>query len=72
MATLERDVSGSLVQVWPALPQAAWGETCATLQLWMQIVGKVRLALFERTKLGDLYMSDLDGVLLAVSERKAA
>jgi len=34
--------------------------------------GKVRLALFERTKLGDLYMSDLDGVLLAVSERKAA
>jgi predicted enzyme related to lactoylglutathione lyase len=34
--------------------------------------GKVRLALFERTKLGDYYMSDLDGVLLAVSERKAA
>ena len=31
--------------VWPALPQAEWSETCATLQLWMQIVGKVRLAL---------------------------
>jgi hypothetical protein len=31
--------------IWPALPQAAWSETCATLQLWMQIVGKVRLAL---------------------------
>ncbi|MBB6146002.1 hypothetical protein HNQ77_003972 [Silvibacterium bohemicum] len=31
--------------VWPALPQSAWSETCATLQLWMQIVGKVRLAL---------------------------
>ena len=30
---------------WPALPQTAWSETCATLQLWMQIVGKVRLAL---------------------------
>jgi Family of unknown function (DUF5996) len=30
---------------WPALPQAAWSDTCATLQLWMQIVGKVRLAL---------------------------
>jgi hypothetical protein len=31
--------------IWPALPQAAWSETCATLQLWMQIVGKIRLAL---------------------------
>jgi hypothetical protein len=31
--------------IWPALPQAAWSETCATLQLWMQIVGKLRLAL---------------------------
>jgi len=31
--------------VWPALPQAAWSDSCATLQLWMQIVGKVRLAL---------------------------
>ena len=34
-----------LTQVWPALPQAAWSDTCATLQLWMQIVGKVRLKL---------------------------
>src|SRR5471032_407025 len=32
-------------EVWPPLPQAAWSDTCATLQLWMQIVGKVRLAL---------------------------
>jgi hypothetical protein len=31
--------------VWPALPQAAWSDTCATLQLWLQMVGKVRLAL---------------------------
>ena len=30
---------------WPPLPQAAWTDTCATLQLWMQIVGKIRLAL---------------------------
>ena len=30
---------------WPELPQAAWSDTCATLQLWMQIVGKIRLAL---------------------------
>jgi len=30
---------------WPELPYAAWKETCATLQLWTQIVGKTRLAL---------------------------
>jgi predicted enzyme related to lactoylglutathione lyase len=34
--------------------------------------GDVREKLFERTHLGDHYMSDLDGVLLAVRERKAA
>ena len=33
------------IEVWPALPQAAWSDTCTTLQLWMQIVGKVRLEL---------------------------
>ena len=31
--------------VWPALPQGSWNESCATLQLWMQMVGKIRLAL---------------------------
>jgi hypothetical protein len=30
---------------WPALPYQAWKDTCATLHLWTQIVGKVRLAL---------------------------
>jgi uncharacterized protein DUF5996 len=29
---------------WPALPYAAWKDTCQTLQLWTQIVGKIRLA----------------------------
>jgi hypothetical protein len=29
---------------WPELPTAAWRETCETLHLWTQIVGKVRLA----------------------------
>lgn len=33
----------SLAQ-WPELPTAAWRETCATLHLWTQIVGKIRLA----------------------------
>lgn len=31
-------------EAWPALPYEAWGETCATLHLWTQIVGKIRLA----------------------------
>jgi hypothetical protein len=30
---------------WPELPYAPWADTAATLQLWMQIVGKTRLAL---------------------------
>jgi hypothetical protein len=30
---------------WPELPYAAWSGTCATLQLWTQVVGKIRLAL---------------------------
>ena len=29
---------------WPELPLAAWSDTCQTLHLWLQIVGKVRLA----------------------------
>jgi hypothetical protein len=32
-------------ELWPALPLAAWQDTYATLHLWTQIVGKVRLAL---------------------------
>jgi len=31
--------------VWPDLPYPAWRETAATLQLWTQIVGKIRLTL---------------------------
>src|ERR1700744_3705816 len=30
---------------WPVLPWADWRETALTLQLWTQIVGKVRLSL---------------------------
>ncbi len=30
--------------LWPPLPYAAWKDTCATLQLWTQVVGKIRLA----------------------------
>jgi hypothetical protein len=31
-------------EAWPALPYEAWSDTLATLHLWTQIVGKVRLA----------------------------
>src|SRR6195952_4625523 len=31
--------------VWPELPYPAWRDTQATLQLWTQIVGKIRLTL---------------------------
>jgi hypothetical protein len=34
-----------LAECWPALPLAAWADTYATLHMWTQIVGKVRLAL---------------------------
>ena len=33
---------------WPALPLAAWKDTLATLHMWTQIVGKIRLALTPR------------------------
>lgn len=31
-------------ETWPSLPLEAWSDTCATLHLWTQIVGKIRLA----------------------------
>ena len=38
------EISNTL-EVWPTLPQSDWSDTCATLQLWLQVVGKIRLAL---------------------------
>ncbi len=32
------------MEQWPELPLSAWADTCATLQLWTQVVGKIRLA----------------------------
>jgi hypothetical protein len=38
-------VTASKLEVpWPALPYGAWKDTCRTLHLWTQIVGKARLA----------------------------
>lgn len=38
------EASPSPSAAWPSLPLAAWAETCQTLHLWTQIVGKVRCA----------------------------
>ena len=33
----------NMVQTWPGLELAKWQDTCDTLNLWLQVVGKVRL-----------------------------
>src|SRR5689334_18118370 len=40
----ESHVGVSANSPWPDLPYAAWHDTCDTLILWTQIVGKVRIA----------------------------
>jgi hypothetical protein len=35
----------AITEPWPPLPQRDWSTTCSTLQLWIQIIGKIRLAL---------------------------
>jgi hypothetical protein len=39
-------VSAALIEKerWPELPYERWKDTCATLHLWTQVVGKIRLA----------------------------
>lgn len=32
-------------ETWPALPYSEWKDTCKTLHMWTQVVGKVRLSL---------------------------
>jgi hypothetical protein len=43
---MERNVNRTAdsASTWPALPYEEWRETCATLHLWLQIVGKIRLS----------------------------
>ncbi|HEY0003937.1 MAG TPA: DUF5996 family protein [Pyrinomonadaceae bacterium] len=43
MVDSERDKSLTGVEMWPALPVQEWQETYATLHMWTQIVGKIRL-----------------------------
>ena len=39
-----RQQSASRAEDWPSLSAAAWDDTRATLHMWMQIIGKIRLA----------------------------
>jgi hypothetical protein len=45
MSERSPDAVSSTRETWPTLPWSNWGDTCTTLQLWMQVVGKIRLAL---------------------------
>lgn len=44
MATMPRDQPRPGPGDWPELTFSDWADTCATLQLWTQVVGKIRLA----------------------------
>ena len=41
----DQDQDGDRPDEWPSLHEEGWAETCATVHMWSQIVGKVRLAL---------------------------
>jgi hypothetical protein len=41
----ETSMTAASAQRWPELPYAVWKDTCDTLHLWTQVVGKIRLAL---------------------------
>ena len=45
---MNASVVPSSAELWPELPLDAWQDTYATLHMWSQIVGKVRLALSPR------------------------
>jgi hypothetical protein len=45
MESTSKTQQGERAERWPALPFEAWRDTCQTLHLWTQIVGKVRMEL---------------------------
>ncbi len=44
MATSFSSGNAAVGADWPALPYGEWKETLATLHMWCQMVGKIRLA----------------------------
>jgi len=45
MESTRKTNQGESTELWPSLPYEAWKDTCETLHMWTQIVGKVRLEL---------------------------
>jgi Family of unknown function (DUF5996) len=45
MESTSKTNQGERAERWPALPFEAWKDTCETLHMWTQIVGKVRMEL---------------------------
>jgi hypothetical protein len=41
---MSRETAQAGASDWPDLPLSAWAETCATLHLWSQVIGKIRMA----------------------------
>jgi hypothetical protein len=48
MVAPSKERPGDAPPIWPSLPLAEWQDTHDTLHMWMQIVGKTRLALAPR------------------------
>lgn len=44
MAQERRDTAPAAPNAWPALPLEGWKDSCDTLHLWTQVVGKIALA----------------------------
>ena len=45
MPLIDKSQLSDLPECWPSLPLESWDDTRATLHMWTQMVGKVRLAL---------------------------
>ncbi len=45
MENISKTKQGAAAELWPSLPFEAWQDTCETLHMWTQIVGKVRMEL---------------------------
>jgi len=45
-ASSGRDANST--ETWPSLPLEAWKDTYATLHLWLQVVGKIRMTQMPR------------------------
>ncbi len=45
MENISKTKQAAAAELWPSLPFEAWKDTCETLHMWTQIVGKVRMEL---------------------------